>query len=283
MQTKPFLACGAAWLILAGAALAADPAPANPTPAAVVAASANPTAARGHGYLTKAQLPDAGPALGPPPAEGSGARQGDLQTYQATRKLQGTARWDLASRDADFGPAPMMHVYSCALGVDLTPVSAPRLYRLLNRLVTDADAVNASVKAGYKRPRPFVENGGQICVAEEDWLKKSYSYPSGHSTYSWASALTLSQIAPDRAVALMARARSYGESRIVCGVHYESDVQAGRATASLLFSALQDNPTFRADLARARLELARLRSRSKAAPDAAECAIEAQAAATPVW
>ena len=266
MQTKSLLAGAAAWLIILGATQAAEQ-------------------ARAPGYMDAAHTPDASLVLGPPPADGSGAKAGDVATYNATRKLQGTARWDLAARDADYGPTPMLKDYSCALGVALDRKDAPVLYRMLDRLTADAGGIERAAKDVYKRPRPFVDLGGQICVdkAGEDSLRKSYSYPSGHSTYSWTAALALEQIAPDRAAELMARARSYGESRIVCGVHYQSDVQAGRATASLLFSALQDNPTFRADLVRARAELARLRAHPPAKPEAAECAVEAEAAATPIW
>ncbi len=141
-----------------------------------------------------------------------------------------------------------------------------------------------SAKATYRRPRPFVENNdGPICVPAEDWLKKSYSYPSGHSTASWTAGLVLGEIAPDRTTGIVSRARSYGESRIVCGVHYESDVQAGRVAASALFAALQSSPTFKADLARARRELARLRAAPAEHADPAECAVEAEASAQPVW
>jgi acid phosphatase (class A) len=284
MQKTSFLAAGAAWLIVAGAAVAAT---VEPTGSAGSGAPGQ-SAKSAPGYLATAELPDAARALGPPPGAGTGQQAGDLATYEATRKLEGTARWALAARDAGFGPGPMLRVYSCALGVTLTPKTAPRLYRLLDRLVADSEAVKGAAKAGYKRPRPFVEHGGRICVPDEAWLRRSYSYPSGHSTFSWTAGLVLEEIAPDRAGEVMARARSYGDSRVVCGVHYESDVQAGRAAASILFSAVQHKPAFRADLARAGRELARLRTRAAAnpaalTPDAQECAIEAEAAATPVW
>ena len=177
----------------------------------------------------------------------------------------------------------MLRAFSCALGVTLDRRSAPALFLLASRLVVDSDAVNGKVKAGYRRPRPFIENGGRICEPEADWLKNSYSYPSGHTTYSWSTGLVLEEIAPDRAAEVMGRARSYGESRVVCGVHYPSDVSAARAAASVLFSKLQASPLFRADLARAGRELARLRARPARKPDPAECAVEAEAAATPIW
>jgi len=44
----------------------------------------------------------------------------------------------------------------------------------------------------------------------------------------WAWALILAEIAPERADALFARGRSYGESRLVCNVHCQSDILQGR-------------------------------------------------------
>jgi len=36
---------------------------------------------------------------------------------------------------------------------------------------------------------------------------------------SWETGSVLTQVAPDRVTAILARARAFGESRIVCGVH----------------------------------------------------------------
>ena len=262
--------------------LASSPVAARLPPASASAAKAASAKSGAQGYLAPGKLPDAIHLLGPPPPEGSGTKTGDVATYEATRLLQGSERWVLAAHDAAFGADAMMQDFSCALGVELTPARAPILYRMLERLVFDADGVGGAAKAYYRRPRPFVENGGPICVEAEDWLRRSYSYPSGHSTYSWAVALALTQIAPDRAEWVLARARAYAESRVVCGVHYESDIQAGRVTATMVYAALEADEAFRRDLQRARLELKRLRVHP-APPPKEECRIEAQAGATPIW
>lgn len=238
--------------------------------------------AAGAGYLAPSDLPDAARLVGPPPEAGTGTLAGDLQTYHMTRALKGTDRWALASRDADYGAAPMMAVFSCALGVSLTPADAPALEGLFDRLSVDADKAEHAAKQVYRRPRPFLADGGPICVPAEDWLKKGFSYPSGHATFGWSAGLVLAEIAPDRAGDVLARARSYGESRVVCGVHYESDIAAGREVAGAVVAALQDNAAFKTDLEAARAELARLRATPPATPDPAECRIEADAAAHPV-
>jgi acid phosphatase (class A) len=228
-------------------------------------------------------MPDAAAMLGPPPANGTGTKAGDVATYQATRALKDSSRWTLAVRDAQFGPAAIMREYSCAAGMALDPAIDPALFRLLRRMVGDSEAIEQPAKATYKRPRPFVENGGPMCTPDDKSILTSYSYPSGHSTFSWTAGMIMAELMPERATALMNRARSYGESRVICGAHYESDVQAGRVVASALFALLQTNSQFRADLDSARAELVANRTGSPAPADAAECRLEADADANPVW
>ena len=238
--------------------------------------------ARLPGYLSPAEMPNAATILGPPPANGSGTKAGDVATYEATRTLKDTPRWTLAVSDAQFGPAAIMREYSCAANVVLDPAIDSALFHLLRRVVEDSEAVEQPAKAIYKRPRPFVENGGPMCTPNDQSILTSYSYPSGHSTFSWTVGMIMAQLMPDRATSLMNRARSYGESRVNCGLHYESDVQAGRVVASALFSVLQTNSEFRADFDNARTELMTKRAQSPA-PNAAECRLEAEADANPVW
>ena len=83
---------------------------------------------------------------------------------------------------------------------------------------------------------------------------------------------------PDRAGEIAARGRAFGESRVVCGVHWPSDIVAGREAASTVFAALNGNKAFRADMEKTRLEIAGLR-KTAPAPDAAACAVPNAAAA----
>ncbi|HEX5378317.1 MAG TPA: phosphatase PAP2 family protein, partial [Phenylobacterium sp.] len=90
-----------------------------------------------------------------------------------------------------------------------------------------------------------------------EWMKTNASYPSGHSMVGWSWALVLSELAPDRADGLLAAGRSIGDSRVICGVHYQSDVEAGRTLSAAMVARLHADPQFEADLAQARAELAK--------------------------
>ncbi len=283
-------------LLMAGSGLiglgaGSAPAGAQPAPVAQASSAAGRTATVGPlpkpsgagGYLPAGQIPDAASVIGPPPPPGSGTETGDVASFEATRAMRGTPRWDLATRDAVLGSSALMQDFSCALGVRLTQADAPALFRMLGRVVVDAGGTASHAKKVFKRPRPFIDHPGPLCVSLDPGLSHSWSYPSGHSTFSWTVGLILAEAAPDRAGDILARARVFGESRVVCGVHYESDVQAGRIAASVAFSALQAQSEFQSDLQAVRVELAALRKGGGVAPDAAECRIEDDAIAHPVW
>ena len=249
------------------------------------APSAAPTeqkAERLPGYLAPDAIPDVAVFLPPKPADNSPTEQRDFAVFMETRKLQGTPRWDLAARDAVETPSAFLADFSCALGVTVTPAEAPALAHLIERAGADETAIVARAKAVFKRPRPFVGNAQPICVERTESLAKSPSYPSGHTTAGWSLGLILAQLAPDRATQVLARARSYGESRVVCGVHFVSDIEEGRTAGAALVAAEQANPQFQADLAAAKAELDGLRAKG-ATPAPQTCELQDEAAAHTPW
>jgi acid phosphatase (class A) len=241
-----------------------------------------PTSGPVSGYLAAGDAPDAIRILPPPPAAGSGREADDRAIFAATRALKGDPRWDLATSDADLHPANGMADFACALGVTLTPETAPTVASLFARISKDARAVIDPPKARYARPRPYLADANApICVDKTDDLAKSASYPSGHATQSWAWGLVLAELVPDRATEILMRARSIGESRVVCGVHYMSDIEAGRDAGSALVARLHADAAFQADLAKAREEIRAARETPHVGPEA--CLIADQAAAHPPY
>lgn len=213
------------------------------------------------GYLPKGEVPDSRSVLPPAPATDSATQARDDVAAAAARKLEGSARWALATKDADLSFPNAADDFSCTLGVKIRPETTPHLYTLLRRTLTDAGLSTYPTKIQYQRTRPFVAKGGAICTPNEaDDLRKDGSYPSGHSAIGWAWALILTQIAPDRQDAILARGRSFMESRVICNVHWLSDTEAGAMMGSAIAARLQDKPEFRADLDAARSEIASARA-----------------------
>jgi acid phosphatase (class A) len=218
-----------------------------------------------------------------PPAPGSAEDQQDLRAFRATRALKGSARWTMAQQDNKGSPDDFFQDFACALGVRLDARSAPTLSAMLDRSFPDARAFINPGKDHYARPRPFLRVKGAICVPRTKSLETSGSYPSGHSTASWAWGLILADLAPDRATEILERARAYSESRVVCGVHYPSDIANGRLNGSALFALLESSPEFRADMEKARAEVAAARAAASSKPDPAVCKVEAEAEAHRPW
>jgi len=228
------------------------------------------------GYLQRAQLPDSTALLPAPPAEGSAAAAADLATYRATRALRDTPRWALAAADDNLKFPAAAEVFSCALDLPVSQAATPHLNMLLRRTLLDAGLSTYGAKDRHQRARPFVAlKEGSCAPASEPALVKDGSYPSGHAAVGWAWALLLAGLAPERADAVLQRGHAFGQSRVVCGVHWQSDVDQGRLMGAATVARLQSDPVFQAQAALARAEIADARARGVRA--ARDCAAEARA------
>jgi len=256
----------AAFLALATSAAAQTPAP--PT----TAAAPRPRV----GYLTPGTAPDILRVLAPPPADGDVRDAADLAVFRSTRRFEGSARWTMAQRDNLLGTPTLLQTFSCALDAVISPADAPALVRLLSQAGVDASASSVSAKNTWKRKRPYQRETGPVCLAQseiERLANTSPDYPSGHSTAGWMTGRLLAEVEPDRATDILERARTFGESRVVCGVHHVTAIEAGRLTAESVLAALHGVQAFRTDLEAAREEVARLRLQVK--PNAQACAADA--------
>jgi acid phosphatase (class A) len=215
----------------------------------------------------------------PAPQPGSPQFEADLAIFKSTRALKGTPRWDMAVADVD--EKKVVYGMRCALGVEIDNLTdAPKLAKLLLRTAPDISHAIDKPKAFYARKRPYLLVEGDICVPRSESLAKSPDYPSGHSSWGWAVGLILAELAPDRAGPILQRARAFGESRVVCGVHNATSVEAGRTNGGAVVAALHGVPEFREDLEAARVELAALRAKAKPIEG---CEAEAALLATPAW
>ena len=213
------------------------------------------------GYLPPGQALHIEAWLAPAPPDDSMAKAADVETYFHTRALIGTVRAEEAHAD-DVAPRPAEKVaprFTYLLGVTLNRQNAPRFLQMMERVRSDAEALLAPVKkpvGSGGRHRPFVEYPDlPKCPLNFPDLPASGSYPSGHATLGWLWGSILAEIAPEFADQLIARAIAFGDSRVVCGFHYPSDVAAGRLAAAALLDRLHADPGFEKDLAAAKKEL----------------------------
>jgi acid phosphatase (class A) len=232
-------------------------------------------AVRTGGFLTAEMRPDAVATIPPAPREGEARNDLDWKVFRDLRALEGSDRWKLAQSDNSYLPKDLVKDFACAVGAELSAENAPALAAIFARTTVDAGAAAEKAKQLYKRTRPYLHNPGNICIEKSEALGKSFDYPSGHASLGWTAGLVMAELVPDRASEVLARGRAYGESRLVCGVHNLSAVEAGRTNAAGVFAALQSSDEFQAEMGKARAEIAAAR-KSGAKPDAAWCATEAE-------
>ena len=211
----------------------------------------------GCGHIQSAALPLAARMSGSPdsialldmPPAGEMARA-DLLAIQGPWSAARVAQARADDRfDAFLAFQPVM-------GGDFTARTYPETRRVLDRLLLPLGVAIVLAKDHYARPRPFVADAGlPTCMKTGSNIRADGSYPSGHAAFGWGWALVLAELAPARADEILLRGREYGDSRIVCGLHYPSDVEAGRTLAAAAVARLHGDDGFRRAVDSARKEI----------------------------
>jgi acid phosphatase (class A) len=129
----------------------------------------------------------------------------------------------------------------------------PATAKLFADLRNEDSVAAKQAKAYFKRERPFFyDKALDVC---DDAHDRANSYPSGHATMAWSAAAMLANLMPGNAQVILAHTTDYVESRLVCGVHYRSDLEAGHVLGTALVSRLMTKPAFAAEVEAARAEL----------------------------
>lgn len=234
-------------LLTLAACATATPAPA-PAPVTAPAPSTQPT----HPTTT-----DRNPAVqvdplvflpGPPEADSAlelaerAIVRGPWSAERRQRALEDNAIDPFAAFDAVIGP-------------NFTAANYPATAALLDRAGRAAGFAGDPAKFRFRRARPFLSDSAITpCIEDTPRLRESFSYPSGHGALGFGWALVLAELAPDHADALIERGRDFGWSRVVCGVHYPSDLDASRIVAAAAIARLHADAEFQAALEAARAE-----------------------------
>jgi acid phosphatase (class A) len=185
----------------------------------------------------------------PPAPDSADARRelDELLELQRTRSAT-----DVAAARAD-RKKDVARFYA-ALGLDPAhPPALPKLRRFTDIAEADIGPYVRAVKDKYRRLRPYeIEPKLEPCIGD---VAGDLSYPSGHATYGYLMGYLLSELVPERRDVLMWRAAEFSRQRMVCGVHFRSDIDAGLRGARLLFDEMHGSPEFRRDAADAGEEL----------------------------
>jgi len=236
--------------------------------AAIIAQCVTCSVLADESFLQLAQTPDSLSYLPPPPAAKSEAYKLDQEAYHQGYKLKDTARWKLAASDADLSDSNIGKPFSEAFGIDISPENTPITYDILKKLRTDSgDYASKLAKEHYMRQRPFMVFNTPTCLPKEEAaLRKNGSYPSGHTAIGWSTVLVLSEIRPDRQNELLKRGYDFGQSRVICGAHWKSDVNAGYIVGAAEVARLHADSGFIDELAKAKMEISKKLAPQSTAP-----------------
>ena len=207
-------------------------------------------------YFTTKEMPDMLKWCPAPPDTVGAHFAYDIIQYMWGKEMRNNKeRADIAIRDAVYGLDCIIREFSEPFGLQISKEETPEIYKVLRDATATCDSICTLPKKYYMRRRPFMRmNESTLYPSDEPHLRKNGSYPSGHTILGWSSALLLSEINPDRADTLLARGYMYGESRVIVGAHWQSDVDAGRLAASAAYAKLHSSERFLEQMRLARQE-----------------------------
>lgn len=204
-------------------------------------------AAAGTRYV-RLNLFDFAALLPPPPAPGSLAAATDLDTLLAVQAFRNDEqmRWARTIEQDD------VFLNREVLGDWFEPNQLPLTRALFRALAADLKAVDAAAKQPFQRQRPYeIDARVAPCVARP----ASSSYPSGTALQAMVWAELLAQVFPAKRAELIARAHRAAWARVIGGVHFPSDLVAGRKLVEPFLVACRQSATFERDFEDAREEL----------------------------
>jgi acid phosphatase (class A) len=193
---------------------------------------------------------DAARFLPPPPAQDSARTKIELQELRDIAATTGADRKAAVARDSkDETP----DIFNAALGFDIATL--PQTQKLLQIVADEEDPDTKAAKAFFHRIRPYVADPTLATCEPKKPGKPANSYPSGHATLAFSMGVVLAQVMPDKAQTILARSKEYAENRLVCAVHYRSDIVAGQQFGTVLALKLMQKPAFQQQMALAQAEL----------------------------
>lgn len=198
--------------------------------------------------LVPASQFDARTILHTPPANDSEITAGELAELHRIEAGRTKAEFDKAAADGkDESVFLFRNVFGDGFAADRLPATAAFFAKVGN----DEGFHAAIAKNQWRRPRPIaVDANIHPCGPG-----KSFSYPSGHATRAYVLGIVLASVVPAKRDAILERAADYARSRLICGVHYPSDVEAGRLVGTALAAVMLSSPRVQRELEPVRTEL----------------------------
>ena len=214
-------------------------------------------------YILEDDLPDVVKVLPAPPKDPSPEFDYDILRYEWGKQQRlDSARARKAINEAVYEVDDMIAQFCGAFGMEISAEKTPAIHKVVKRAVETIRLSATKPKATYMRTRPYAYFDEPTLVPEEEEeLRTNGSYPSGHTVRGWGMAMLLCEINPAAQDELYKLGYEWGQSRVIAGYHWQSDVDASRMLAAATYARLHTEPDFLRDMRQARREFRRLANR----------------------
>lgn len=216
--------------------------------------------------LTPDQMPQSLNFLPGPPKIGDPLFYNDLAQYEWGKSLRDTPRGALAIADADLSLEYFMKRFGEPMGLNLNPEDFPATAEFMYATYRTCRASISKAKNEYARKRPYQQFSEHTPLPQSEDADVNTSYPSGHTVRSWALALALLSLDPEHQDQILKVAYDMGQSRVILGYHYQSDVDDAKMAASAGFARLVGVPEWWELREKAKVEIDAAKAKKEAAP-----------------
>lgn len=206
-----------------------------------------PAFAEGGNYITHEQL-DLLKVLAPPPANDSATSKAEIEELLVIQQNNTPEQVAAAQADVQENVFRFANVF----GPDFTPEKLPLAKVFFAKVAEDEGFIVDPAKDVWKRPRPHKADSR---VKPSITISNSGAYPSGHASFAYLTAVVLANMVPEKRAEIFARAADFAHNRMVGGLHYKTDIEAGRIAGTLIAAQELQNPQFKADFEQAKAEV----------------------------
>jgi acid phosphatase (class A) len=187
--------------------------------------------------------------LVPPPQDHSPQTQAEILEIIQLQKTRAPQEKASAVSDQRLS---VFQFASGTLGPKFNWEDLPLTEKFFKSLSKDAISIFTVAKERLNRKRPFLVSAEVKPCSNQS---ASESYPSGHSIFGYLTAIVLANMIPEKKTELFERAAQYAENRLVCGVHYRSDIEAGRIGGTVIAAFAMQNQQFQKEYEEVRKEV----------------------------
>jgi acid phosphatase (class A) len=173
--------------------------------------------------------------------------QAELQEIRRLQQALTAEEMEHAADEAFVRP----DFFARVLGSHFNSHVLPRTFAFLQELMWADAAVVEPIKDFYARKRPY-EIDPQLKPRIE--LEKTPGYPSGHAARLLILASTLAEIFGGQKESLCRLAAEIPARRVKVGMHFPSDIEAGRILGEFIYSRMREKPAFQSRLSKAERE-----------------------------